>query len=248
MTRFSIPFLLLTLLAAPAHATDEIQPPSEVVVFGDSQAQGLAAGLQRALRHVHGWKVDNRTKPGTAITQDHTYDWQAVIAAYKPDEHVTTAVLMFGGNDRMPIHPASGGVMRFRTPAWQTEYRARVAAILHTLSADKLRIIWVSDPICRDDVYSADMDYLNGLYKDVVARTGATYFDIWTAVADPSGKFIAYGPALDGTTQRLRLDDGIHFTPTGYDILAAKVLQLMTAPAPKLEKSAKAEYAKGAVN
>lgn len=248
MTRFPTLLFLFTIFAVPAHATDEMRPPEEVVVFGDSQAQGLAAGLQRALRHVHGWKVDNRTKPGTAISQEKNYDWPAVIAAYKPDEHVTTAVLMFGGNDRMPIRPASGGVIRFRTQAWQTEYRARVAAILHTLSAEKLRIIWVSDPICRDDAYSVDMQFLNGLYRDVVAATGATFIDIWTAVADPSGKFIAYGPALDGTTQRLRLDDGIHFTPTGYDILAAKVFQVVNAPAPKIEKSAKAEYAKGAVN
>jgi hypothetical protein len=239
---------MFALCTTQAHATDEIQPPAEVVVFGDSQAQGLAAGLQRALRHVHGWKVENRTKPGTAISQENTYDWPAVIAAYKPGEHVTTAVMMFGGNDRMPIRPVTGGVIRFRTQAWHDEYRARVAAILRTLSADKLRIIWVSDPICRDDSYSADMDYLNGVYKDVVSGTGATFFDIWTAVADPAGKFVAYGPALDGTTQRLRLDDGIHFTPTGYDILAAKVLQLMAAPPAKLEKSAKAEYAKGAVN
>ncbi len=228
MIRLTVFFLSLFFVTA-AHATDEMRPPAEVVVFGDSQAQGLAAGLQRALRRLHGWKVENRTKPGTAISQSNTYDWPGAIAAYKPDEHVTTAVLMFGGNDRLPIRQASGEVIPFRSRAWNEEYRARVAAILRSLNADKLRIIWVSDPICRDETYSVDMDYLNGVYRDVIATTGATFLDIWTAIADPSGKYAAYGPGLDGTTQRLRLDDGIHFTPGGYDILAAKVIQAVTA-------------------
>jgi len=231
MMRLATIFLVFSLSTVPAHATDEMRPPTEVVVFGDSQAQGLAAGLQRATRHLPGWKVENRTKPGTAISQSNTYDWPGAIAAYKPDDHVTTAVLMFGGNDRLPIRTLGGGVIRFRSQAWHDEYRARVAAILHSLSADKLRIIWVSDPICRDETYSVDMDYLNGVYRDVIASSGATFLDIWTAIADPSGKYAAYGPGLDGTTQRLRLDDGIHFTPGGYDILAAKVLQAVTAAA-----------------
>jgi hypothetical protein len=240
MTRFSISFLsLFTLTIATAHATDEMRPPAEVVVFGDSQAQGLAGGLQRATRHLHGWKVENRTKAGTAISQSNTYDWPGAIAAYKPDDHVTTAVLMFGGNDRLPMRPAGGGVIPFRSRAWHDEYRARVAAILHSLSADKLRIIWVSDPICRDETYSLDMDYLNGVYRDVIASSDATFLDIRTAIADPSGKYAASGPGLDGTTQRLRLDDGIHFTPGGYDILAAKVLQAVTAAsAPSPAKAA----------
>jgi hypothetical protein len=233
--RASAALLPLLLAATPyhAHATDEMRPPTAVVVFGDSQAQGLAGGLQRAARRVPGWKVENRTKPGTAISQAGNYDWPAAIAAYKPDGRVTTAVLMFGGNDRLPIREASGGVIPFRSQAWHDEYRARVVAILRSLSADKLRIIWVADPICRDETYSVDMAYLNGVYRDVLAGSGATYLDIWTAIADPSGKFAAYGPGLDGTMQRLRLDDGIHFTPGGYDILAAKVMQAVTnAPLP----------------
>jgi hypothetical protein len=230
---------LLTTIPWSAQATDEMRPATAVVVFGDSQAQGLAGGLQRAARRLPGWKVENRTKAGTAISQSGNYDWPAAIAAYKPDGSVTTAVLMFGGNDRLPIREASGGVIPFRSQAWHDEYRARVAAILRSLSADKLRIIWVADPICRDETYSVDMAYLNGVFRDVLAGTGATYLDIWTAIADASGKYAAYGPGLDGTTQRLRLDDGIHFTPGGYDILAAKVMQAVTAaPPPDASKGA----------
>ena len=224
--------MLACLSAAPASAAEDVRPAQVVVVFGDSQAQGLAAGLSRAARHIQGWKVQNRTKPGTAISQANIYDWPAAIAAYKPDPGVTTAVLMFGGNDRLPIRPATGAGIPFRTAAWYDAYRGRVAAILHSLATDKLRVIWVADPICRDPTYSSDMAYLNAVFRDVIAGTGATFVNTGTMVPASADTYAAYGPGVDGTTQRLRLDDGIHFTPGGYDLLAAKVMQAVAATGP----------------
>jgi hypothetical protein len=227
--------LLLTGLAAclcsPAGAVDAPAPAAQtVVVFGDSQAQGLAGALQRASRHMTGIYIQNRTRPGTAISQLRNYDWQAGIAAYVPDPTVKIAVLMFGGNDRLPMRTEAGAMLPFRGTAWHDVYRGRAAAMLHSLTSHGLRVIWVSEPICREAHYSADMAYLNGIFQDVVAGSGASYLDIWTAVADSTGAYAAYGPTLDGATARLRLDDGIHFTPSGYDILAARVMQAIVTP------------------
>jgi len=219
--------------AAPAPVAPPPDTPAEnvptVVVFGDSQAEGLAAALQRLARHGGGFKIQNRTKAGTAISQSQNYDWPAAIKDYVPAEDVTTAVLMFGGNDRLPTRLADGTSLPFRTPAWEDLYRDRVNGMLHALLDRKLRVIWVSDPICREPRYSGDMAYLNGIYRDILDGSGATYLDITTLVADADGNYAAYGRALDGTTQRLRLDDGIHFTPSGYDIVAARVAQSIVA-------------------
>jgi hypothetical protein len=226
--------LLIAVVAAasPARAADPAPAPAPqvIVVFGDSQAQGLAGAMQRAVRHGTAYKIQNRTKPGTAISQSAAYDWPAAIAAYVPDANVTTAVLMFGGNDRLPMRPETGPQIPFRSTAWHDQYRSRVAAMLNSLTSHHLRVIWVSDPVCREPRYSADMAYLNGIYQDVIAGTGVTYLNIWTAIAGADGSFAAYGPGPGGATERLRLDDGIHFTPSGYDILAAKVLAAVAAP------------------
>jgi hypothetical protein len=218
----------LAATCGPAAAGDDA---NAVVVFGDSQAEGLAAALQRLARHRTGTRIQNRTKPGTAISQAQTYDWPAALRGFVPDAGVATAVLMFGGNDRLPIHPPADNSVHFRTPAWEQEYRSRVADMIASLTAKRLRIVWVSDPICRDARYSQDMAYLNAIYRDMLKGTDATFVDIWTLVADAGGGYAAYGPAPDGTTARLRLDDGIHFTPAGYDIVAARVLQAIQAPA-----------------
>jgi hypothetical protein len=213
-----------------APATQAAPPaPQTVVVFGDSQAEGLAAGLRRGEHLVPGLKVQNRTKAGTAISQPQNYDWPAAIKEYVPDPAVTTAVLMFGGNDRLPMHPATGKEIPFRDLAWNEIYRDRIKSILSSLADKHLRVIWVSQPICREPRYSQDMAFLNTIYRDETASSGATYLDIWSLITDGSGQYAAYGHGLDGATTRLRLDDGIHFTPSGYDILASRVIQTITA-------------------
>lgn len=186
--------------------------------------------LRRVTRPMAGIKVQNHTKAGTAISQPENYDWPAVMHDYVPDENVDTAVLMFGGNDRLPMRPASGPVIPFRSQVWYDAYRGRAEAMVQSLISKHMRMIWVGNPICRDPKYSQDMEYLNAIFKDVLAGTDASYVDIWTAVADSDAHFAAYGKTLDGTTARLRLDDGIHFTPSGYDIIATRVMTAFNEP------------------
>ena len=96
-------------LAALAQAPPPDAPPPRIIaVFGDSQAEGLAVALRRVVRQTPGIKVQNHTKAGTAISQPENYDWPAAIRAWAPDPQVDTAVLMFGGNDRLPMRPAPG--------------------------------------------------------------------------------------------------------------------------------------------
>ena len=230
--------LLATLAAlatlAQAAAPDALspQPPAvrTIVVFGDSQAEGLAVALRRATRQVPGIKMQNHSKAGTAISQPENYDWPLTIHNYIPDPGVDTAILMFGGNDRLPMRPSPGTVIPFRSSAWEAEYRARTADMLHSLSDKHLRVIWVSNPICREAKYSQDMAYLNAIYREMLTGNEGTYLDIWTLVADSDGHYAPYGRTLDGVTARLRLDDGIHFTPSGYDIVASRVMQAVLRP------------------
>jgi hypothetical protein len=210
-------------------------PSRIIVVFGDSQAEGLAVALRRVARQIPGIRVQNRTKAGTAISQPENYDWPAAIRAYMPEPRVDTAVLMFGGNDRLPMHPSPGTAIPFRSESWNQTYRSRTADMLHTLAEKHLRIIWVGNPICRDEKYRNDMEYLNAIYRDELAGIDATYVDVWTAVADAEGHYAPYGRTLEGATARLRLDDGIHFTSSGYDIVATRVMKAVMTPeaAPK---------------
>ena len=92
-------------------------------------------------------------------------------------------------------------------------------------------MIWCGNPIARSATYSADMSYITQIYAEAAARFGAQFVPLWTAIADDQGNYAAYGKDRAGTTQRLRGDDGIHFTSAGYELIAEKIVGLMSAAA-----------------
>ena len=87
------------------------------------------------------------------------------------------------------------------------------------------------NPIARSATYSADMSYINEIYAEEAARFGAQFVPLWTAIADDQGRYAAYGKDRGGATQRLRTDDGIHFTAAGYELIAEKIVGLFSATA-----------------
>lgn len=215
---------------APLPTTPLAPLPATIVVFGDSQAQGLALGLSRVLVEDPRYRVLNRTHPGAALVHGEN-EWLAPIAKFTAREQADIAVVMFGANDRLDMRDERGVSVHFRTDEWRDAYAARTDKILTLLANAGLRVIWCGNPIARSPTYSADMGYINDIYSAETMRFGAQFLPLWTAVADGEGRFAAYGKNRDGTTQRLRTDDGIHFTAAGYELIAEKIVGLMSAAA-----------------
>jgi hypothetical protein len=108
-------------------------------------------------------------------------------------------------------------------------YNDRLTSVLDLFAKAKVPVIWLGQPVARETNYANDMSYLNGLYEAATKTAGVDYLPLWTVIADENGNYLPYGKALDGETKRLRLDDGIHFTPAGYDIVAVKVREQIDA-------------------
>jgi hypothetical protein len=214
----------LYLAALPALADESVKQRT-IMVIGDSQAQGLATGLHHAARGLAWAHVLNDAKAGTGLIAPATFDWPAYVPTLIKSVHPDVAVMMFGGNDRLPLQTGDGATVPFRTATWKDIYKLRVTAMVHALRAAGVQVIWVSNPIARDSNYSADMQYINAIFAEAAAAEGANYVDIWLAVSDGAGHYAGYGKTLSGSTARLRLDDGIHFTPAGYDLLGVRVMQ-----------------------
>ena len=223
---------LIVLFFALSCATGRAQDPearATIVVFGDSQAQGLAGGLARVLIEDQRYRVLNRTHPGAALVHGEN-EWLQPVQRFVMREKADIAVVMFGANDRLDMREG-GAYVRFRTDDWRAAYAARAGKILTLLREAGLKVIWCGNPIARSSVYSADMSYINDLYAEETARFGARFVPLWTAIADDQGHYAAYGKDRFGTTQRLRGDDGIHFTAAGYELIAEKLIELLSASA-----------------
>jgi uncharacterized protein len=135
---------------------------------------------------------------------------------------------MFGANDRPPIR--RHGVADLALLAqFQKFYAERVREIIRTFRAAGDEVIWVGHPVVRNHDYAEDMAYLDLIFASVAAEEGARWVPTWDLFTTPQGGYTPYGKGIDGMTQRLRADDGVHLTPAGYDVLAERLDKLIVA-------------------
>jgi hypothetical protein len=213
-------------LGAARSQAEDAAAPTRVVVFGDSQAQGIAGGLQRVLIDDAQYRILNRSHPGAALVHGSN-EWLAPVLGFVDHETADIAVVMFGANDRLDMREEPDGpYLHFRSDAWRDAYAKRIDRILSALANAHLKIVWCGNPIARSPVYSADMEYINQIYHDEAVRFGATFVSLWDVVVDGEGRYVAYGKDRNGVTERLRGDDGIHFTGAGYAVIAEKLVAL----------------------
>jgi uncharacterized protein len=217
--------LALGLSALPASAF-AVEAITRVLVVGDSQAQGLAAGLQRQFRGDASWRAIDRARIATGLCSPSRFDWPAATPGIAETEHGAIALVMFGANDRPPVR-VHGEINEKLAAAFCASYGGHVHAIAEALKRACVAVIWVGHPIVRDPVYAEDMALLNRLYAAQSMAAGADWFPSWPLFIDADGNFAPYGKGNDGQTTRLRADDGVHLTGPGYDVLAKALLPVI---------------------
>lgn len=232
--------------AAKASAPAQKAEAPNVLVVGDSQAQGVAGALIRRYLRSKDFHVIDKSKVGTGLTSKSTYDWDAVVAELATTEHAKVAIVMFGANDRPPVR-IKGAVDAALSEKFGKSYGARVEKIVKSLRDAKIDVLWLGDPVVKDADYTADMQLLNQVMEPAVEKEGAQWVSLWDVGVDPDGSYDAFGKALDGQTKRLRADDGVHFTPSGYDLIAARldpILKTLTTAKPETPAATAAPAAK----
>lgn len=219
LAAFALALASLTTVAGPARA----QPARTTVeVIGDSQAQGLAGALQRRFLRDRQIRVLDRARIATGLAYRASYDWTRAASALAGEHNAAIVIVMFGANDRPPIR-REGAVDPALRAQFEALYSERVRQIIRSFKGAGAEVIWVGHPIVRNDAYSEDMAFLNHIFSTVAGEEGAHWVPTWELFTTADGAYSAYGPGVDGMTQRLRADDGVHLTPAGYDVVAARL-------------------------
>ena len=109
----------------------------------------------------------------------------------------------------------ASGVIEFRTDQWAEIYSKRIDDTIAALKSKGVPVFWVGLPSIRGTKSTADVVYLNDLYRARAERAGAVYIDVWDGFVDESGKYSNFGPDYEGQMRRLRSSDGVFFTKSG---------------------------------
>ncbi|MDB5617957.1 SGNH family hydrolase [Tardiphaga sp.] len=124
--------------------------------------------------------------------------------------------------------PTSGGVVDFRDDRWGELYTRKIEEMIAVVKARGVPVLWVGLPAVRGTKATADMLYLNNLYRDAAGKAGITYVDVWDGFVDEGGRFLQQGPDFEGQIRRLRAYDGVYFTRAGARKLAHYVEREIT--------------------
>jgi hypothetical protein len=177
-----------------------------------------------------GDKKDARAKPDakpgdkSAAKPDGAAD-----AASKPEDKPVDTELSpddAADNDAPPIIApeksarSPNGVYQFREERWVELYTKKIEEMIGVLKSKGVPVLWVGLPAVYGAKGTADMLFLDSLYRDAAGKAGITYVDVWDGFVDEAGRFVQKGPDFEGQPRKLRSNDGVYFTPPGARKLA----------------------------
>ena len=219
----------LFLCASATLAADTSAPsPLSIGVFGDSLADGVWSGLYTVLKKHPDDHLFRYSKVGTGLTKPDYAAWFDDFTKKLDADHVTVAVIMFGANDQESIRDENQKGYLFQSEGWKRTYSGHVDAILAELAKRHIKAIWLGIPILRKDELNKGADYLNQIFKDSAQKNGATFLSLTDDFKGPDGGFASHLPDSAGKSRQVRAEDGVHFTPWGYQLVAEKVYGTLT--------------------
>jgi hypothetical protein len=159
-------------------------------------------------------------------------------AAAKPDEKAVDTELSpddpaDNGEVAPIITPERGtrsptGLVEFRDDRWVELYSKKIEEMIAVTKSKGVPVLWVGLPAVRGAKATADMLFLDSLYREAAAKAGITYVDVWDGFVDEAGRFLQQGPDFEGQIRRLRSYDGVYFTRPGARKLAHYVEREIT--------------------
>ena len=123
---------------------------------------------------------------------------------------------------------SANGVYEFREDRWVELYTKKIEEMIAVAKSKGVPVLWVGLPAVRGAKATADMLFLDSLYRDAAGKAGITYVDVWDGFVDEAGRFLQQGPDFEGQIRRLRSYDGVYFTKPGARKLAHYVEREIT--------------------
>ena len=208
--------------AARGILADE-KPDAIVVMLGLNDRQAIREPAPEKKTEKKDDKKDERAKPGDAKQKP-----EGSINDAKADDAEDDAADNETPRTGAPERSARGGLYEFRDERWIELYAKKIEEMIGVLKSKGVPVLWVGLPAIRGQRGTADMLFLDTLYRDAAGKAGITYVDVWDGFVDESGRFLQKGPDFEGQIRQLRTSDGVFFTKAGARKLAHYVEREVT--------------------
>jgi uncharacterized protein len=176
-------------------------------------------------------------KPGDAESRAKADDATDAAATRSDDKAVDTELSPDDAADNGDVLPiiapekstrSPNGVYEFREDRWVELYTRKIEEMIAVAKYKGVPVLWVGLPAVRGTKATADMLFLDPLYREAAGKAGISYVDVWDGFVDEAGRFLQQGPDVEGQIRRLRSYDGVYFTRPGARKLAHYVEREIT--------------------
>jgi hypothetical protein len=192
-------------------------------VFGDSLGDGVYGGLYEVVKSHPQDVVFRYSKVGAGLARPDYQQWFGEFTTELDRDHITHAVVMFGSNDQEGIRDEQRKGHVFPSDSWKTVYSGRVEGVLAEFAKRKIPVVWLGLPVMRKDEMNAGATVLDEIFQSEALSHGATFLPLMETFKGSDGGFASHLPDSAGHLRQVRADDGVHFTPYGYEIIANAV-------------------------
>lgn len=173
-----------------------------------------------------GARAKPQTKPGDAKPDTAAKPDDKPVDTDLPQDDADNADAPAAAPEKTARNP--NGLYEFRDDHWVELYSKKIEEFANVLKAKGVPVLWVGLPAIRGPKGTADMLFLDSLYREGAAKAGITYVDVWDGFVDEAGRFLQKGPDFEGQIRQLRSGDGVYFTKPGARKLAHYVEREIT--------------------
>ena len=200
--------------------TPTVKSRLRVVVVGDSLAQGLGFYLARVMRPALA-VVSSQGVISSGLSRPDYYDWPKRMQHIENIFHPDLVIVMLGENDGQDLLTSEGRLETAKdTDPWPRAYAQRVRAFVELAVDNGSHVVWAGLPVVQDHSRWEFIRRVDDIYEGVSGRIpNAAYLDTWSMFTTNDGRYTAYLRINDRIVQ-VRENDGVHFTPTGYTMIA----------------------------
>jgi uncharacterized protein len=188
----------------------------ELIAAEKPQAVIVLLGLQDRLEIRE--KAPPKPQPQQPAQQKPAQIGQAAPQTQKPADSNDDETPTIAAPEPQRVRPA--GPAEFRSEKWEELYGTKVDEMIAAVRTANVPVLWVGVPAVRGAKSTADMQYLNDIYRARVEKAGFIFVNTWDGFVDERGNFMQRGPDETGQIRVLRTQDGVHFTRFGARKLA----------------------------
>ena len=205
--------------------------PLRLWVGGDSMGQVFGQSLVRIADDTGLLRSELDYRISTGLSRPDVFDWPGELARLvRSGDQPEVMVIVFGANDSQGLKTAEGAIYQPQTDGWRTEYRRRVSATMDVVRAQGRLVVWLGQPIMRDESFSRRLIEVNQIFREEAEkRPGILFIDSWKLFTNDNGEYSAFLKDESGEEVSMRQADGIHLTRVGGDRLATAVLKAIAA-------------------